>query len=133
MGLFLRMLLGYQAWYRHRNHSDAVSPSIVPIIIGLVFLDAINLIFIMDIEFTLRQNRLQEVSGESAWTFDRILAMILLVLPLRDLMETISERRETVGKDQHTATLRIAIRDEATMKAILALIEKDGDVMVPVT
>ncbi|KAJ6573120.1 ankyrin repeat-containing domain protein [Mycena vulgaris] len=136
-GLFLSIFLGYQELHRRANSSNPrLQPSIVPIIIGMVLLFAINIIFLVDIELTLRHTRASE---ESNWSFGQILALLLLVLPMRDLVETISERRETKRKaelarheqqrkDQHTETLRRAIRETAKSEAILEYIERGTDV-----
>jgi hypothetical protein len=132
MGLFLGLFLGYQAF--HKN-GDRKTPSIVPTVIGLVLLLAINIIFLVDIELTL----LQASSGESGWTFGQILAMLLLVLPLRDLVETFLSRREKQRikelahhemqrKKEHTQLLQNAIKDRATSMTILALLNNGADV-----
>lgn len=162
MALFLSLFLGYQAWHLRRaetppsTKSNVIEngpdisppsvtprpdtrPSIVPTVIGMGFLITINLIFLIDIEVTLQRNRSRQTPGESAWTFGQILALLLLVLPLRDLVETISERRETKRKSElahrdkkHLAelieALRISIRTEGTSDAILDLVQKGADV-----
>ncbi|KAJ7900863.1 ankyrin repeat-containing domain protein [Mycena leptocephala] len=142
MGLFLGLFLGYQTFHKH---VDRKTPSIVPTVIGLVLLLAINIIFLVDIELTLLQ-----ASGESGWSFGQILAMLLLVLPLRDLVETFLSRREkqrikelarhemqrqeelasreTQRKKEHTQLLRNAIKDKATPETILALLSNGADV-----
>jgi hypothetical protein len=80
MGLFLGLSPSYQAFHKYGNRK---TPSIVPTVIGLVLLLVINIIFLDNIELTLLQ-----ASSEPGWTFGQILAMLLLVLPLRDLVET---------------------------------------------
>ncbi|KAJ7931835.1 hypothetical protein B0H13DRAFT_1857491 [Mycena leptocephala] len=106
-------------------HSD---PSTVPVVLGLALLFAMNIMFIADIELTLRRNRLLQDPGESAWTFGQILALLLLILPLRDLLETMSQRREIKRKAYLTETMQRAIRDEQPMDAILSLVKKGADV-----
>jgi hypothetical protein len=131
MGLFLGLFLGYQAFHKH---GDRKTPSIVPTVIGLVLLLAINIIFLVDIELTLLQ-----ASGESGWTFRQILAMLLLVLPLRDLVKTFLSRHEKQRikelahhemqrKKEHTQLLRNAIKDKATSETIVALVKNGADV-----
>ncbi|KAJ6573159.1 ankyrin repeat-containing domain protein [Mycena vulgaris] len=124
MGLFLVLFLGYQEWRRYSvNHLDPSPSHTAPLR--------------PDGPHSWIQPGLQ-ASDESDWTFGQILALLLLVLPLRDLVETISERRETKRKaelerrenerkDQHTETLRTAIRDLATSEAMLELIERGAD------
>jgi hypothetical protein len=52
------------------------------LIIGLVLLVAINILFIVDIELTLRRNK-GDQNGDDAWGFGQVLAL-LLIIPLRD-------------------------------------------------
>ncbi|KAJ6520009.1 hypothetical protein C8R45DRAFT_44248 [Mycena sanguinolenta] len=131
MGLFLGLFLFYQR--RHRggdaqSHSRRIPPSIAPTVLGLALLVMLNLVFLLDIELTLRENRRRQATGESTWAFGQILAMLLLVLPLRDLLETLSERRETDRKKQLAHTLKIYIHKQAQMKEILDLVEDGADV-----
>ncbi|KAF5336382.1 hypothetical protein D9611_006550 [Ephemerocybe angulata] len=67
----------------------------LPPFLGLLFLLSINIVFITDIELTLKRNAgLQLVTtNEGKWEFGQILSMLLLILPLRDLAETILARR----------------------------------------
>lgn len=168
MALFLGMFLGYQAWNDDRlsknkqsvstatlpaklgplqiptaicawyNHLPA-SPSVFPTIVGMGLLFATNVIFVVDIELTLRRNRPHQAPGESNWTFGQILAIILLVLPLRDLVETVLARREKQRQeelskreqqrqDEHTASFWNAIQQKAAMKIVLDLIENGVNV-----
>jgi hypothetical protein len=62
-----------------------------PILIGLIFLLGVNILFIADIETSLHQASPYQESGESQWTFGQILALLLLVLPLRDVYDYIRE------------------------------------------
>ncbi|KAJ7243260.1 ankyrin repeat-containing domain protein [Mycena rebaudengoi] len=137
MALFLGLFLGYHAvrgplhricdrllrllrtprlpMYR-QLHPSIDEPSIVPTVLGLVFLGAINIIFIVDIELTLRDNQL---SDESAWSFGQILAILLLVLPIRDILDaTIARLR--------TKSVREALRKELPTEKILTLATQPG-------
>jgi hypothetical protein len=125
MGLFLGLSLGCRAF---RRHGDRKTPSIVPTVIGLALLFVINIIFLVDIELTLRHNRLLVSSDESVWSFGQILAMLLLVLPLRDLVETFLSRHEKQRKKEHTESLKNAIREKATAETILDLLSNGADV-----
>ncbi|KAJ7255353.1 ankyrin repeat-containing domain protein [Mycena rebaudengoi] len=113
MIMFLALFLAYHAW--RRDHFDN-QLSIRPTIIGLVALCAINIIFMVDIELTLRHNR---PSDESAWTFGQILAMLLLVLPIRDVIEA------TIARIR-TASIRDALRDELPIEKLLHLATLPG-------
>ncbi|KAJ6461872.1 ankyrin repeat-containing domain protein [Mycena vitilis] len=168
VALFLGSFLGYQTWNTSRLSNTAAlgapsvpsadhnlkqirrairawydrlptTPSVCPTVVGMVFLFTINLIFLVDIELTLRRNRTQQTTGESEWTFGQILAILLLVLPLRDLVETMLARRETKRQDElaqrekrrreeHAASLRRAIEGEAEMELIMGFINNGADV-----
>ena len=52
--------------------------------IGLSSLVAINILFIVDTELTLQRNKDNQQCGESDWGFGQILALLLLLVPLRD-------------------------------------------------
>ncbi|KAF5323909.1 hypothetical protein D9611_008312 [Ephemerocybe angulata] len=67
--------------------------SIFPPVLGLVFLLAINLVFIIDIELTLKQNAPLQGHDEAVWRFGQILAILLLFMPLRDLAEALLARK----------------------------------------
>jgi hypothetical protein len=66
---------------------------VLPAYIGLGILLATNLVFIMDIELTRHMNPVLQGEGESDWGFGQILAILLLLLPLRDLVEAVLARR----------------------------------------
>ncbi|KAJ7663354.1 ankyrin repeat-containing domain protein [Mycena polygramma] len=131
----IRIPRGIRTWY---NRLPA-TPSIFPTVVGMILLFATNLIFLVDIELTLLRNRAHQTAGESEWTFGQILALLLLVLPLRDLVETMLARRETKRQEElarrekqrryeHAASLRNAIEEKATMRTILDLIQNGADV-----
>ncbi|KAF6763501.1 ankyrin repeat-containing domain protein [Ephemerocybe angulata] len=67
--------------------------SMIPPVLGLLFLLAINLVFIIDIELTLKQNAHLQDPDEAKWGFGQILAILLLFMPLRDLAETLITRK----------------------------------------
>jgi hypothetical protein len=68
--------------------------SALPALVGLLFLLFINIIFIVDIEATLARNKsLQREGDEARWGFGQTLAVLLLSFPLRDLIETLLDRR----------------------------------------
>ncbi|KAJ6514063.1 ankyrin repeat-containing domain protein [Mycena vulgaris] len=128
INLLHRFQLEWTAWYTRLRGS----PGILAIFAGLGILFTINLVFVVDIELILRQNRVLQGTAESAWTFGQILAMLLLVLPLRDLLETFLARQEEQRRNEHTASLSNAITEEVTMKTILDLIKTGANVNVTV-
>ena len=69
-----------------RPARDADSPTIYTafLIVGLVCLVAINVLFIVDIELTLQRNKKHQTDEEREWGFGQILALLLLIVPLRD-------------------------------------------------
>lgn len=68
--------------------------SVTPVCIGLVVLFAINIIFVADIELTLRRNRHIQAQGEAEWGFGQVLAVLMLLVPLRDVIEMLLARKE---------------------------------------
>jgi hypothetical protein len=66
------------------------------VLAGLVFLLAVNIVFMFDIETTLYRahKRNLQAQGESDWTFGQTLALLLLVLPMRDMIEYIKQMWE---------------------------------------
>jgi hypothetical protein len=88
----------------------------LPVYVGLAFLLVINVVFIADIELTLRKNAyLQEGQSETEWGFGQILAMLLVFMPLRDLIESILARRQKrheseIRRQEQHSLLKEAIR-----------------------
>ena len=52
--------------------------------VGLSCLVAINILFIVDTELTLQRNKVNQSDEERDWGFGQILALLLLLVPLRD-------------------------------------------------
>ncbi|KAK7007863.1 hypothetical protein R3P38DRAFT_1621904 [Favolaschia claudopus] len=109
-----RSLFALQSWY---------DPFLLPTILGLLLLFAINIIFIIDIELALRQNNYLQESDDSEWTFGQILALLLLVLPLRDL-RIFGARRNV------TTSLQNALRWHAPTEILWDLVRRGADVNV---
>jgi hypothetical protein len=66
-----------------------------PILCGLLFLLAVNIVFISDIETTIRRAEpYQDAGDESKWTFGQTLAIFLLILPVRDVYDYIRDTLE---------------------------------------
>ncbi|KAJ6568741.1 ankyrin repeat-containing domain protein [Mycena capillaripes] len=134
LGFFIGVFIWYQP-YRSTLPADSPTPppNIRATVVSLIMLFAINLIFVLDIEMTIQQNHALQAPGESLWTFGQILAILLLVLPLRDLLEAVLERSDKRRRGEHTESLRSAIREKATTTTIRDLIRKGADVNVEST
>ena len=65
------------------------------LIVGLVCLVAINILFIVDIELTLRRNKENQTDEERQWGFGQILALLFLVVPLRDALNALRDIRNS--------------------------------------
>jgi hypothetical protein len=70
------------------------------LIVGLVSLVVVNIIFIIDIELTLRRNKGDQNGDETAWGFGQVLSLLLLIIPLRDAWGALQEIREQLKSDQ---------------------------------
>uniref|UniRef100_A0A0W0FAZ4 Uncharacterized protein n=1 Tax=Moniliophthora roreri TaxID=221103 RepID=A0A0W0FAZ4_MONRR len=127
MVVFLGLYIYYPILHRKcfgNPKNNTIPPSIIPIII--------NIIFLVDIELTLKQNQhLQEDSNESKWTFGQTLALLLLAAPLHDILEAIFEYRERQHREGDTRAFRNAILYEE-MGAIKDLVQKGVDVNIEV-
>ncbi|KAJ7838720.1 hypothetical protein B0H13DRAFT_1911626 [Mycena leptocephala] len=60
---------------------------------SLALLVAINILFIVDIELTLRRNK-GDQNGDDKWGFRQVLALLLLIIPLRDAWGALQEIQE---------------------------------------
>lgn len=72
----------------HKSHF-----SIGSIGIGLSMLAITDIIFLLDTEVTLRKNSHVTDQGDSMWSFGQLLALFILLVPLRDIFLSISERK----------------------------------------
>jgi hypothetical protein len=64
------------------------------LIVGLMCLAIINILFIVDIELTLRRNKGNQTNGDDKWGFGQVLALLLLVVPLRDAWSALRDIRD---------------------------------------
>lgn len=116
-GLVGRSLLSLQAWY---------NPFLFPIIAGMVLLFAINIVFLINIELTLWDNRFLRPTSrenESTWSFGQTLAVLLLVLPLRDL-------RIFGARRNFTSSMQNAVRWHASTDVLRDLVRRGANVNV---
>ncbi|KAJ7892319.1 hypothetical protein B0H14DRAFT_2560372 [Mycena olivaceomarginata] len=110
----------WNTWYTRLRSS----PGILAIFAGLFILFAINIIF------------LGPGPGESVWTFGQILAMLLLVLPVRDVLEILLARYGQQREEERTVFLTHATRTSwenamkvgGSPKTILDLFQTGADV-----
>jgi hypothetical protein len=113
IALFLCLYFWFHRHYPVNDQNDSKSPgkrAALPIFVGLLVLLAVNIIFIVDIEATLGRNvALQVGDDETSWGFGQILAILLLFLPLRDLIETLLARRTKRRQAEIAAELRGAL------------------------
>lgn len=93
---------GFTTWLQEVC-AKGIHSSVFPVWAGLIFLLAINIVFIIDIELTLHRNRDLQASGETEWGFGQVLAVLLLFMPLRDLVEMILARRQRRQEEQISA------------------------------
>ncbi|KAH8101577.1 hypothetical protein BXZ70DRAFT_1007403 [Cristinia sonorae] len=117
-----------EEWYDRSISTSGV----LPVLVGLSVLFIVNIIFLVDIELTLQRNRQLQGSDsdEAEWGFGQILAMLLLVLPFRDLIETVLARREKRHERQRerqrreelTKSLKEAIKEKSS-RLFLDLVE----------
>ncbi|KAG6876025.1 hypothetical protein C0993_006186, partial [Termitomyces sp. T159_Od127] len=104
-GIFFEVLLlifhklGHRLWHNWDHVVNVTS--------ALGVLATINIVLLVDNEVTLRINMSQHNlgSGETTWTFGQTLALLLLLVALRDLGESLVERRAgTLGKKLYNAS-----------------------------
>ncbi|KAG6895456.1 hypothetical protein C0992_001160 [Termitomyces sp. T32_za158] len=87
-------------WWNHWDH-------VVNMTSALGVLAIIDIVLLVDNEVTLRINMSQGNlgQGETMWTFGQTLALLLLLVSLRDLGESLVERRAgTLGKKLYNAS-----------------------------
>jgi hypothetical protein len=93
LNLIPPMVLFLAAYFGCRRIPLAKRWDVLPAYIGLGILLAINVVFIVDIELTRNMNVALQEGDEAEWGFGQILAILLLLLPLRDSIEALLERR----------------------------------------
>ncbi|KAF5348301.1 hypothetical protein D9756_010536 [Leucocoprinus leucothites] len=98
-----------------------------PTIISLAILAIIDVILLVDIEVALKVNTDNSIlePGDSQWTYGQTLALLLLLLPFRDIVEVIRQQPSTsLGRDLFS---RLDDGRGATQAALGAL-EKGADI-----
>ncbi|PPQ73965.1 hypothetical protein CVT26_006316, partial [Gymnopilus dilepis] len=70
------------------------------VIVGFVSLVLVDIIMLIDVELTLRRNKGNQVRDEGDWGFGQVLALLLLVIPLRDFVKSVVEIQNTVKEEE---------------------------------
>lgn len=89
MILFVAPFMIYHRW----SGSRAIGTDVTPAVSGLAMLLFINLVLIIDVEVGLRINAGLIQPGNGSWTFGQTLALLLLLVAIRDLAEILFERQ----------------------------------------
>jgi hypothetical protein len=118
--VFLAAHIGY---HRMRSRADSAKLSVVPVYTGLLFLLAVNVVFLVDIETTIAR---QQADEEAQWTFGQTLAVLLLVLPLRDvfgfIMHVRKEKRHEKRRVRCTEELKSAL-EHHNMTSVMEVVK----------
>jgi hypothetical protein len=121
--LFLTPLLYH---YRQIHKQSATSEKhlrrirrllILPLFILLI---VINVVFLVDTELALKENKV----GDNTWTFGQTLALLLLLVPVRDFLDTLAKRRE---KRQETMREFISSSKEGKEASVKELLDEQPD------
>ncbi|KAJ7656157.1 hypothetical protein DFH06DRAFT_1200269, partial [Mycena polygramma] len=93
---FLSLHIGYNhgrvAYNRLRGHAPPSTRTHF-LIAGLAFLVLFNAFFVVDIEKTLQHNKGNQTGEDNEWGFGQVLALLLLVVPLRDAWSALQNIR----------------------------------------
>jgi hypothetical protein len=133
LNLILPMILflaAYFAYFGCPRSPFAKKWDVLPAYIGLGILLAINLVFIVDIEVTRSMNIKIQGDDEAEWGFGQILAILLLLLPLRDLLEALLERRLKHRQKELDQDLQYAIAKQ-DFDRVKQAIERGGSFPSP--
>ncbi|KAG6877133.1 hypothetical protein C0992_010746 [Termitomyces sp. T32_za158] len=106
MAMFEGMLMIFQKLGRRWWHDNSGRHHKANTTLALGILAMINGVLLVDTEVTLQVNQHHNLLGsEAQWTFGQTLALLLLLVPLRDLVESFLERRaKTLGKKLYNAS-----------------------------
>jgi hypothetical protein len=117
--LFLALHIGFHKLTIPTKHSKPITrqfSGVAPVFIGLIFLLAINIMFLINIETTIHRIKCRQESGESEWTFGQTLALLLLLLPIHDVFEFVLQVQELKYRDRCTRQLKTVIEEENLTK-----------------
>ncbi|KAF5356224.1 hypothetical protein D9756_004323 [Leucocoprinus leucothites] len=76
----------------NKSTSNPIKTITLSISLGLISLLMTDIFFLVLTETVIKANTALSEPGDSDWTFGQILALLLLVVPLRELVETLLER-----------------------------------------
>jgi hypothetical protein len=115
-----------------RPVSQPRTPHTAFLIVGLVLLVAINVLFIADIELTLRRNK-SDQNGDDEWGFGQVLALLLLIIPLRDAWGALQDIREKLKgvQEQCAELLRRECQATPVVEELRRLIKKGAKLNEP--
>ncbi|KAJ7051107.1 hypothetical protein C8F01DRAFT_672005 [Mycena amicta] len=94
------LALGESHHARSEPGPAAVKNHTAFLLVGLICLVVINLILLVDIELTLIRNTQNQSREEDEWGFGQVLALLLLIVPLRDFVTSILDIREKLEKEK---------------------------------
>jgi hypothetical protein len=86
----------------NNNHgnSSVSPPHTAFLVVGLLCLLVVNILFMINIELTLRRNQANQTGGDNDWGFGQVLALLLLIVPLRDAWKALQEIREKLRNSE---------------------------------
>lgn len=87
------LFLGVFWFYHHFCPSPGLGRSIKPVLLSLALLVLTVVLLLVDTERAITANQGLLQSGDGQWTFGQTLSLVLLLVPLRDIGETLWERR----------------------------------------
>ncbi|KAJ7719535.1 hypothetical protein B0H14DRAFT_3521251 [Mycena olivaceomarginata] len=110
-----------------RNVAQPKTPHTAFLIVGLVLLVTINILFIVDIELTLRRNK-GDQNGDNAWGFGQVLALLLLIIPLRDAWGALQDIQEKLKgvQQQFAEFLRRECQATPFLEELRRFVEKES-------
>ncbi|KAJ6503152.1 hypothetical protein DFH09DRAFT_1375526 [Mycena vulgaris] len=103
------------------------------LIVGLV-LFVINIIFLVDIELTFSRNKHLQVDGDDLWGFGQVLALLLLVVPLRDAWNALRDVQSGLRgvQQQFHQVLREELAATPIVDRLRVLIAQNADPKRPI-
>lgn len=91
------LLFRFRSLWERTKGSTRSAINIPTVSVGLLLLTATVVILLVNTEVTIARNKRSLTdNGDTIWTFGQILALLLLLLPLRDLTEILYERNPKV-------------------------------------
>lgn len=102
LAFFARCLSFQEPWKKlsASEPKDVATLQAFPIILSLAVLAVVNIVFLVDTELTISSSKSLGDGGEAEWTFGQTLALLLLLIPLRDVAEALQRRREKQEKER---------------------------------